>query len=152
MNLLLRPVTTEFLFSGNGIVSFIFFWNHGGRQIFIKLLFLLVETVFFNFFRHWFKWKQFFGSVRFFFNESFILASGNGFSFNSKSCAFIQRLNWDLLVDTILEIRCKPNFFDFSIPKSGSSFSETDFLSNISFRWAETDFLSSVLLFRATLC
>ena len=45
------------------------------------------------------------------FKESFILAGGNGFSINYKLCAFIR--NFFLLVDTMLEIMCKPNFFDF---------------------------------------
>ena len=46
-----------------------------------------------------------------FFKESFILASGNGFSINYKLCAFIQ--SFFELVDTMLEITCKPIFFDF---------------------------------------
>ena len=70
-----------FLFKWNDILSFIFFfffWNHyaiGGRWIFKKILFLLVETIFFNFLRHWFKWKQSFSSLRSYFstNSSFWL-------------------------------------------------------------------------------
>ena len=46
-----------------------------------------------------------------FFKESFILASGNRCSINYKLFAFIW--GFFLLVDTILEIRCKPVFFDF---------------------------------------
>ena len=45
------------------------------------------------------------------FKESFILASGNEFLINCKLCAFIR--NFFLLVDTMLEIRCKLIFFDF---------------------------------------
>ena len=56
-----------------------------------------------------------------FFKESFILASGNGFSINYKLCAFIR--SFFLLVDAMLEISCKPVFFHFSIPNSRSSFS-----------------------------
>ena len=57
-----------------------------------------------------------------FFKQSFILASGNGFSINYKLCAFIR--SFFLLADTMLEIRCKAIFFDFFfIPNSGSSFS-----------------------------
>ena len=63
-----------------------------------------------------------------FFKESFILASGNGFSINYKLCAFIW--SFFLLVDTILEIRCKPLFFPFFLfltakvvfPASGNGF------------------------------
>ena len=63
-----------------------------------------------------------------FLKESFILASGNGFSINYKLCAFIRRIQW--LVDTILEIRCKPIFFHFFLfltveavfPASGNGF------------------------------
>ena len=44
-----------------------------------------------------------------FFKKSFILASGNGFSIKYKLCAFIG--SFFLVVQTILEIRCKPIFF-----------------------------------------
>ena len=46
-----------------------------GRQIFLKILFLLVKTIFLDFFRHWFKWKQFFGPLKSYFstNPSFWL-------------------------------------------------------------------------------
>ena len=46
-----------------------------GRPIFKKLLFLLVEAVFFKFFRHWFKWKQSCGPLKSYFstNPSFWL-------------------------------------------------------------------------------
>ena len=74
-----------------------------------------------------------------FFKESFILASGNGFSINYKLCAFIR--SFFLLVHTIFEIRCKPIFF-----ASGNGF-----FSNASFRRAERDFLLSFRLFRANL-
>ena len=64
-----------------------------------------------------------------FFKQSFILASGNGFSINYKLCAFIR--SFFLLVDTMLEIRCKAIFFDFFLfltaevvfPVSGNGFS-----------------------------
>ena len=70
-----------------------------------------------------------------FFKESFVLASGNGFSINYKLCAFIQ--SFFLLVQTILEIRCKPIFF-----ASGNGFFSECFR-------VETDFLLSFRLFRA---
>ena len=47
-----------------------------------------------------------------FFMESFILAGGNGFSINYKLFAFIW--SFFLLMSTMLKIRCKPIFFDFS--------------------------------------
>ena len=46
-----------------------------------------------------------------FFKESFILASENGFLINDRLCAFIR--SFFLVVDTRLEIRCKPIFFEF---------------------------------------
>ena len=46
-----------------------------------------------------------------FFKESFILASGNGIFTYYKVCAFTQ--SFFHLVDTMLEIKCKPIFFDF---------------------------------------
>ena len=50
-----------------------------------------------------------------FFRKSFVLASGKGFLINYKLYAFIR--SFSLLVDTILEIRCKPEFSSiFSIP------------------------------------
>ena len=50
-NPLLRPVATDFLFSGNDIF-FEAIIEIRGRQVFKKILFLLVETVLFNFFRY----------------------------------------------------------------------------------------------------
>ena len=46
-----------------------------GRPIFKRILYLLVETVFFKFFRHWFKWKQSFDPLTSYFstNPSFWL-------------------------------------------------------------------------------
>ena len=43
-----------------------------------------------------------------FLNESFILAGGNGFWLLNKPFAFIQ--SFFLLVDTILEIKCRSSF------------------------------------------
>ena len=83
-----------------------------------------------------------------FFEESFILASGNKFSINYKLCAFIQSF---FLVDTILQIKCEPIFFHFFNSYQRKQFFrlvETDFLLNASFRRLETDFLLSVCLFR----
>ena len=86
------------------------------------------------------------------FKESFILASGSRFWINYKLCAFIW--SFFLLVDTILEIRCKPIFFYFFYSWKRKQFFrlvETDFLSNASFRRVETDFLLSVRLFKANI-
>ena len=49
-----------------------------------------------------------------FLRKSFALASGNGFWINCKLYAFIR--GFSLLVDTILEIKCKPIFFHLLIP------------------------------------
>ena len=55
-----------------------------------------------------------------FFKESFILASGNGFSINYKFCAFIRSFFfwWEKLLT--LGVNQFPSIF--SIPNSGSSF------------------------------
>ena len=51
-----------------------------GRPTFKNILFLLVETVFFNFFQTLIQMEAVFWSTEIlFFSESFILASGNGF-------------------------------------------------------------------------
>ena len=79
----------------------------GGQYLKKYILFLLEETVFFLFFQILIRMEVAFRSNEIaFFKESFILASGNGFSINYKLCAFIRI--FFLLVDTILEIRCKP--------------------------------------------
>ena len=92
-----------------------FFGNHYRnyrRQYFKKILFLLEETVFFILFSILIRMEVAFRSSEIaFFKESFVLASGNGFSINYKLCAFIR--SFFLLVDTILQFRCKPIFFHF---------------------------------------
>ena len=83
-----------------------------GRQYLKKILFLLEETVFFILFSILIRMEVAFRSSEIaFFKESFVLASGNGFSINYKLCAFIR--SFFLLVDTILQFRCKPIFFHF---------------------------------------
>ena len=74
---------------------------------------MLEETVFFNFFFQILAQMEviFLTSEIKFFNESFILASGNGLSINYTLCAFIRR--FFQLVDIMLEIKCWPIFFDF---------------------------------------
>ena len=57
-----------------------------------------------------------------FLRESFILVSGNGFLINCKLWAFIW--NFFLLVDAMLEVRCRSVFFIL----------ETDFLTNASWK------------------
>ena len=56
---LLQSVATDFLFSGNDILSFTFFWKPllqlAGGQYLKNILFLLEETVFFLFFRQRFE-------------------------------------------------------------------------------------------------
>ena len=72
------------------------------------------------------------------------------FSINYKLCASIR--SFFLLVDTILQIRCKPILFHFFYSWQRKQFSrlvETNFLSKCSSRRVETDFLLSVRLFRA---
>ena len=100
---------------------------------------------------HAFYWSS--GIV--FFNESLILTSGNGFLANYKTCAFIQ--NFFVLVDTIVQIKCKPIFKDKQnscsvkpfcwivkeIPASRSTFFrlvKIDFSSNLSLRLVYLDF------------
>ena len=83
------------------LVETIFFHSHffletitviRGRPIFLKnILFLLVETVFFFPFFQMIRMELAFRSNEIaFFKESFILASGNGFSINYKLCVFIR--------------------------------------------------------------
>ena len=107
------------------------------RPIFKKILFLLVETVFFSFFQTLIRMEAFFWSTEIvFFNKFFILASGKGFLAKYKPFAFIQ--SFFLLQDNILEIKCSSIFFKkkehyfrsfkpfywvfVDIPASGSSF------------------------------
>ena len=102
-----------------------------------------------------------------FFNESFIQASGNGFWLITNLLLLFRA--FFLLVDTILETKCRPIFkvkhyscslkpFSWifaDIPASGSSFLrqvETQFSSNPSSRPVYTDFeliSNSALLFKA---
>ena len=85
-----------------------------------------------------------------FFNESFILSCGNGFSINYKLCVFIRSLF--LLVNTILEIKRKAIFFHFFHSYQQKQFFwllKTNFLSNALLWRVETDFLVSVCLFGA---
>ena len=144
----------DFLFSENDILSFTYFWKPllqlGGGQYFFKKI--LLKTVFFNFFfQILIQMEEAFRSSEIaFFKESFILASGNGFSINYKLCAFNR--SFFSLVDTILKLDLNQFSSIFSIPNSASSFFrlvEADFLFNASFRRVGTDFLLSVLLFRA---
>ena len=115
--------------------SFHIFWKPllqlEGGQYFKKILFLLEETFFFffHFFQTLIRKKVAFGSSEIaFLKESFILAIGTGFLINYKLCAFIR--SFFLLLDTILEIRCKPIFFHFFLflkaeavfPVSGNEF------------------------------
>ena len=147
----------DFLFSENDILSFTYFWKpllqlEGGQYFFKKILFLLEKTVFFKFFfQILIQMEEAFRSSEIaFFKESFILASGNGFSINYKLCAFNR--SFFSLVDTILKLDLNQFSSIFSIPNSASSFFrlvEAYFLFNASFRRVGTDFLLSVLLFRA---
>ena len=148
-------MATEFLFTGNDILSFRFFWKallqQKGSHYFIKKICNCRRNRFLQlFFQILTRMKVAFRfSEIAFFKESFILASRNGFSINYKLCAFIW--NFFLLVDAMLEIRCKPVFFNFFYSYQRKQFFwlvETDFLSNASFRLVETDFLLSLLLLR----
>ena len=67
-------MATDFRFSGNDILSFIYFFENvlaiTGRPVLKKkILYLLVETVF-SFSRHWFEWKQLFGTVKLYFSTN----------------------------------------------------------------------------------
>ena len=86
--------------------------NKSGANIFLKILFLLKEAVFFIFFfQILIRMEVTFRSSEIeFFKEFFILSSGNRFSINYKLCTFIR--SFFLLVDMILEIRDKLIFFD----------------------------------------
>ena len=140
-------MATDFPLSGNDILSFTFLFKPllqlEGGQYFKKILFLLEKTGFFVFFQILIRMEvAFWASEIVFFKEPFILASGNGFSINYKLCAFIR--SFFLLVDTILQIRCKPILFHFFYSWQRKQFS----------RLVETDFLSSgksIFLFRALL-
>ena len=164
-------MATDFLFNGNDILSFIFSLKAllplEGDQYLKKSHFCLWKPFSLTFsdtdangsrlLAHWNRILQ------------RILHSGQGkwFLANYKPFAFTQ--SFFLLVDTILEIKCRPNFKEeqyscslkpFSsiftdIPASGSSFFwllETKFSSNTSSsRLVHTDFRlisNSVLLFR----
>ena len=112
-------MATNFLFSANDILSFTFFRRpllqlEGGH--FKKILLLLKETVFFILFYFFFQILirmevAFWSSEISFFREFFILAGGNGFPINYTFCAFTR--SFFLVVETILQIRCKPIFFHF---------------------------------------
>ena len=126
---------TNFLASGNYFVSILQIslpleavFPSRGNEYFERIsydvqwqrIFCLMETIFFHsylFFKQllqleegqYFK-KSNFCSSGIFYNETFILACGNGFSVNYKP-AFIRSLF--VLVGTILEISRKPNLFNF---------------------------------------
>ena len=155
MNLLLQPVITDFLFSGDDILHSDFFGNHYWNQREVNVC----KTNFcqrkpfssFFFFQILTRMKVAFRSSEIaFFKVSLILASGNGFLINYKLSAFIWR--FFLLVDRMLEIRCKPVFFEFCNSLQGKQLFrlvETDFPSNAPFQRVETDFLLCLLLIRA---
>ena len=91
-----------------------------GGQYFKKVLFLLEETVFFNFFQIMIRMEVAFRFSEIqFFKECFILASGNEFSINYKILfgAFFYR--WT----EFLKLGVKQFSSIFSISNSGSSFS-----------------------------
>ena len=89
MNPLLQPVATDFLFTGNNILSFRFFWKTSlqleGSQYFKKIIIsvTVVETVSSIFFQILTRMELAFRfSEIAFFKESFTLADGNGFPIN----------------------------------------------------------------------
>ena len=117
MNLLLQPVITDFLFSGDDILHSDFFGNHywNQREVNVcKTNFCQRKpfSSFFFFFQILTRMTVAFRSREIaFFKVSLILASGKGFLINYKLSAFIWR--FFLLVDRMLEMRCKPVFFEF---------------------------------------
>ena len=101
-----------------------FFWKPllqlEGGQYFKIILFLLEETVFFNFFQIMIRMEVAFRSSEIvFFKESFILASEKGFSINCKLLFGAFFCWWT----QFLKLGVKQFSSIFSIPNSGSSFS-----------------------------
>ena len=146
MNLLLQPVITDCLFSGDDILHSDFFGNHYWNQRegnIYKTNFCQRKLFSSFFFQILTRMEVAFRSSEIaFFKVSFILASGNGFSINYKLSGFIW--SFFLLVDRMLEIRYKPVFFEFFNSLQGKQLS-----SNAPFRRVETDFLLCLLLIRA---
>ena len=114
-------MVTDFLFSGDeySFIHFSFFFLETiiasrGSPKFLKHL-VSARRNRFLFFQALIRMEVAFRSSEIaFFRKSFVLASGNEFLINCKLYAFIR--SFSLLVDTILEIRCKPIFFHFLIP------------------------------------
>ena len=120
-----------------------------GDQCFKKILFLLDETVFFNFFRHWFTWKQYFGPLKSCFLTNPLFGLVEMVPVNYKPFGFIQSF--------LFHHSCRPFFkgeyYSFllklfpwvlaGIPASGSSFFrlvETKISSNPLSRLVYPDF------------
>ena len=108
-------MVTDFLFSGDDIFHSHFFLETitaiRGRPKFLKHL-VSARRNRVLFFQALIRMEAAFRSSEIaFFRKSFVLASGNGFLINYKLYAFIR--SFSLLVDTILDIRCKPIFFHF---------------------------------------
>ena len=119
-------MATDFVFSGDDILSFNFFFletiiGSRGRPKFLKHLFSARRNRFL-FFQALIRIEvAFWSSEIACFRKSFVLASRNGFLINCKLYAFIR--SFSLLVDTILEIRCKLIFFQTTeavFPASGN--------------------------------
>ena len=104
---------------------------------------MLVETIFWDFFRYSYEWKQHFpASENGIFIKSFITASVYGFWVNFKPCAFIQSFffcYWKAL------LKLGANQFSsmFFVPNSGSSFPANG--NGFSTECFETDFLSNAI-------
>ena len=149
-------MATDFLFSGNDIFSFTFFWKpllqlEGDQYLKTNLISARRNRFCYFFFQILIRMEVVFRSSEIaFFKESFILSCENGFSINYKLCAFIRSLF--LLVSTILEIKQKAIFFHFFHSYQRKQFFrlvKTNFLSNALLWRVETDFLVSVCLFGA---
>ena len=117
---MLQPVATDFLFSGNDILSFTFFWEIiiaiRGRPIFLKNLVSARR----HFFQIMIRMEVAFQSSEIaFFEESFILASENGFPVNYKLLFGAFFCWWT----QFLKLSEKQFSSIFSLPNSGSSFS-----------------------------
>ena len=112
-------MATDFLFSGDDILSFIFFfWKpllqvEGAQSFYLKHLVSARRNRFlFFFFQALIRMEVALRSSEIaFFRKCFVLASGNEFLINCKLYASMR--SFSLLVDTILEIRCQPIFFYF---------------------------------------
>ena len=121
----MQPLATDFLFGGNDILSFRFFWKlllqpEGGQYFLKNLISARGNCFFFIFFQILTRMEVAFrfSEIKFF-KESFWLVETDfrlitNLVLLSRACF--------LPVDTMLEISCNQFSSIFSVPNSGSSF------------------------------